>query len=130
MKEFSMKKEVVNRSVGETKDLKIKERNLVKELFKKKKETSIQTQLKREINQFESLGRKEMSDYSMFIIRLQSIKDQLEYQMETSEGDKSSLEKQIREMDKLIEKYKKEQFDTCMQRSDAMLDRTQKVLSL
>ena len=130
MKEFSMKKEIERRPVGETKDLKTKERNLVKELFKKEKETSIQAQLKREINQFESLDRKEMPDYSMFIIKLQSIKDQMEYQRDTSEGSTSSIEKQISEVDKLMEKYKKEQFNVCMQRSDAMLDRVQKVLSL
>lgn len=130
MHEISSKNEVLLRNTGKPKDLKAKERNLIKELFEKKKEASVQERLKKEIRQFESIGRKEMVDYSMFIIKLQSIKDGLEYQRAKSDGDIGNIEKDISKVDALIEKYKKEQFDVCMQRSDAVLSHTQRVLSL
>ena len=128
MKEVFSKNEFLHKSIGGKKDLKTKERNLVKELLEKKKETSLQARLDKEIRQFESIRRKEMTDYSMFITKLQSIKDDLEYRRDKSDSDIGKLEKEISKVDKLIEKYKKEQFEVCMQRSDAVLEQARKVL--
>lgn len=130
MKDVSNKSEILRKTKCDAKELKKKERKLIKDLFEKKKEISVQERLDREISQFESIRRKEMIDYNMFIIKLQSIRDDLVYQREKNEGDVSKIEKEIGIVDKLIEKYKKEEFDVCMARSDDILDRVQKIVSL
>lgn len=127
MKDISIKNEVARKPRKETMDLKAKERRLVKELLLKQKETSVQTLVEKEIRQFESIRRKEMSDYSLFIIKLNSIKDQLEYRRDTVDGSTDKLAKEISNIEKLIEKYRKEQICVCMQRSEDVLDQSRKV---
>ena len=80
------------------------------------------------VEQFEKKPSKSAYDYSMLILRLESLGSDLEYCRDTSKGSDRKYDRKIDEVTELVEKYKKEQFQSVMKRGDELLNRAANLL--
>lgn len=87
----------------------------------------INSNLKRKIKEFNGIQNKSKIDYDLFIIDLQTMKDNCDFHYETSEGHRDAFKKKSKEIDCLIGKYRKEQVASCLHKADALLERIRKV---